>query len=481
MASVAAAGASTAMEVEGPLAGSLANMGLNGSENVPPPAGVTVVVPKAELVKGKPADMEQSFFDQLMAAKIPMALIHYMSDQYINCLTDFPHYCFEKKDIMTLLLDAVEETRGERKFMVPLTKLWAAASVRTELATKRQSEGMTEAEMEVPIPAEDMSLLLTRFKSAYGYTPDDYDRLWPHMMGRVRKELEMKAWTVIPLNRCGAEVEGSKSPGTQSWKIAPGLVTTAGGMSGTTRTVRDNHMLMTLLNQLMTAYVITGNFEVSSGVKWCSLEAAYEYLQFTRKRVCPPHEDWPPLQRCLDSEIEARGAWMPLLREGKSLTEAITLTRGERAGSWNWATPQLNAAYFNVAKASNASGSGDMAGGSSVTAPRVGNPSGSGRQRARAKSRGVSSGPPPQAKRSRQQQRSAAPQQGSGTRNVPGQPAVFSARGNRFCEKFSKGGCVNGANCPDGDVHACNFVNDTGRVCGAPGKRRCNHGVDHAT
>ena len=111
---------------------------------------------------------------------------------------------------MKLLLDAVEETRGERKYMVPLTKLWAAASAKTELATKRQSEGTTEQEVEVPIPAEDMSLLLTRFNSACGYTPDDYDRLWPHMMGRVRKELEMKAWTVIPLNRCGAEVEGSK-------------------------------------------------------------------------------------------------------------------------------------------------------------------------------------------------------------------------------------------------------------------------------
>ena len=252
----------------------------------------------------------------------------------------------------------------------------------------------------------------------------------------------------------------------------PGVYTTYGGVTGHTRAVRDNHMMMSLLNQLMTAYVLTGNFEVAGGGKWCSMEASYEYLQFTRKRVCPPHEDWPPLQRCLDSEIDARGAWIPHLREGKSLTEAISLTKGERAGAWTWATPQLNAAYFNAAKASNAAGPNAIVPVSDPPPSPIGGAAGSGkRASARAKSRVVSTGP---SAPKRVRQLSQPP-----VSHTLGVPATHSSKGNRFCEKINKGRCCEGGKCPDGDIHACNDVDARGRICGLPGKRRCNHGVGH--
>ena len=88
MAVATGAAAPSAMEVEGPLAASMAGMGVAGTENGGP-SGAVVLSPKAEVVSGKPADMEQSFYDQLVSARIPQVLIHYMSDQYINCLTDF--------------------------------------------------------------------------------------------------------------------------------------------------------------------------------------------------------------------------------------------------------------------------------------------------------------------------------------------------------------------------------------------------------
>ena len=308
---------------------------------------------------------------------------------------------------------------------------------------------------------------LQRFAASYGYVLDYFDRLWPHMMGRIRKGIDLKAITVIPLNRCGAEVEGSKSPGAQTWRVALGVYTTTNGTSDKTRAVINNHQLMDLLRQLMMAYVLLGNSPCPGGHKWCSMAAAYEYLQYTRKRVCPPHGSWPPLQRCLDSEIEARGAWMPHLRAGKTLSEAISLTTGERSGAWNWATPQLNAAYFNVAKASAADPAADSGGNSSSAHPNPSGVGGGGSSRPRSRSRGSRKATPKGKGKSR------------GGGKGAGQHPTHTRNGNKFCEAFETGGCVDGTRCPDGGVHACNFL-ESGKVCGMAGRRRCNHGVDHS-
>ena len=170
----------------------------------------------------------------------------------------------------------------------------------------------------------------------------------------------------------------------------------------------------------------------------------------------------------MDSEIEARGAWIPHLRAGKTLTEAIELTRGERAGAWNWTTPQLNASYFNVGKAA---ASGQKSSGSR-DAP-AGSRGGGGGGNVAANSGSNKSG-----SAARRRMDSAGPRKKAGrVEQTPGQPAKFSNSGNLFCDAWNKGGCSKGRECkqdPPG-LHACNHVDSNARVCGQAMKRRCDH------
>ena len=105
------------------------------------------------------------------------------------------------------------------------------------MTAKRQLEGVSETALEVPMPQEYLASYLQKHRISYGYEPDDVDRRWPHLMGRVRKETDTRNFTAIASNRCGPEVEGGKHLATRTWGATPGVTTTAGGKAGFERVV----------------------------------------------------------------------------------------------------------------------------------------------------------------------------------------------------------------------------------------------------
>ena len=109
-------------------------------------------------------------------------------------------------------------------------------------------------------------------------------------------------------------------------------------MAGHERAVSNNTLMVYLLQLLMDAYVLAGNFKAQNGRTWCSKQAAHDYFEYVRFRVCPVSGDYPDLKQCLNSEWQARASWLPHPRAGKTLTEAIELTVSERHGAWAWAT-----------------------------------------------------------------------------------------------------------------------------------------------
>ena len=78
------------------------------------------------------------------------------------------------------------------------------------------------------MPAEDVEAYNKRRKQAYGYNLSLFSLMWPHILGRIRKEIEAKPWFTVPLNRCGSWIEGGLSPTTKSWSMGPGVTATAG-------------------------------------------------------------------------------------------------------------------------------------------------------------------------------------------------------------------------------------------------------------
>ena len=189
--------------------------------------------------------------------------------------------------------------------------------------------------------------------------------------------------------------------------------------------------------------------------------AARDYFEYVRFGVCPVSGDYPDLKQCLNSEWQARASWLPHLRAGKTLTEAIELTVSERHGAWAWATSVVAAQYANVAGARE-TGTGDDESDGDFDPP-VPHPSATKRQKVRGNS-------------SKGGGRSK-----SASSTQPGVPALASRDGHTFCKDFNGGGCSKGVNCKKmvPELHACNYVDAAGKVCGRLGHRRCNH-KDHA-
>ena len=106
--------------------------------------------------------MEQSFFEAPLSKAIPHGLVEDMAAENINSLEDFVCYALGGK-IQELLIEKLAKTRGQRKFVVPLTRL------SLDIGTKRQTEGVSEVSLETPMPAKDVDSLQKRHKSAHGY------------------------------------------------------------------------------------------------------------------------------------------------------------------------------------------------------------------------------------------------------------------------------------------------------------------------
>ena len=106
--------------------------------------------------------MEQSFFEAPLSKAIPQGLVEYMAAENINSLEDFCVLC-TREEIQELLTEKLAQTRGQRKFVVPLTRL------SLDIGTKRQTEGVSEVGLETPMPAKDVDSLQKRHKSAHGY------------------------------------------------------------------------------------------------------------------------------------------------------------------------------------------------------------------------------------------------------------------------------------------------------------------------
>ena len=100
----------------------------------------------------KPEAMDPSFFEALLSKGIPHGLVEYMSSENVNSLEDFACYC-TTDEIQELLIEKHSATRGQRKFLVPLSRLWLAGKAALDIGAKRQAEGVTDVSLETPLPA----------------------------------------------------------------------------------------------------------------------------------------------------------------------------------------------------------------------------------------------------------------------------------------------------------------------------------------
>ena len=118
--------------------------------------------------------------------------------------------------------------------------------------------------MEAPLDDDVVTDLVLRYKGSYGYTLQECELLWNHLLGRLVREKAMGKHTTISLDRVGSELEGGKSQATKTLQIGE-LTATYNVTAGCTRSVRSNYVAMRLLAILLDGYALVGNVRAKEG------------------------------------------------------------------------------------------------------------------------------------------------------------------------------------------------------------------------
>ena len=99
--------------------------------------------------------MEECFRQHLRSVGIPEPLIDLMEKENIHTPADLPRYCLEKNAVYDHLIQICDETRGNRKLMSPLIKIWEEAESANKESAARLAKGVDDDEIEWPLIDHD--------------------------------------------------------------------------------------------------------------------------------------------------------------------------------------------------------------------------------------------------------------------------------------------------------------------------------------
>ena len=188
--------------------------------------------------------MKPEFRNMLEKEMLPVPLIEYMESENILDAADLAFYCDSRQQLKDLLIDRVAETRDQRKWLVPLARIHEGASARTTVDAKRKAEGWEDTSLEVPLGGDLVNTLLDQFEQEYRWRPDESELLWDHLLGRLKREKDNDAHTLIDIKRAGSALECGKSPAAKSFSIGGGLTASYTATMGFVRPIPTNYIMV---------------------------------------------------------------------------------------------------------------------------------------------------------------------------------------------------------------------------------------------
>ena len=134
--------------------------------------------------------------------------------------------------------------------------------------------------------------------------------LWDHLLGRLKREKDNDAHTLIDIKRAGSALECGKSPAAKSFSIGGGLTASYSASMGFVRPIITNYMMIELLNLLLLGYVIVGRTSKCQGTRWFILGTKREYFLYVKLRTYPLVGVWPPLMQFWTPSAVWTPQWM---------------------------------------------------------------------------------------------------------------------------------------------------------------------------
>ena len=286
--------------------------------------------------------MEPSFCAQLQTAGIHADIIAFLGNDKnrVYSITRFANFIDQRSEIQSHILNHVAACKDDRGQRATLCELWREADIAEQHRLENKAKGLSQNDFEEPLPIGALDGYLDKFEAFYHYRPFLTEILAEPLVGRLKREIDRKTFTVLPLGRVRNNKESTKQamgkrlPLTTNMALflrrGPGSHQRAAGRRQPPRRVPLQSSLGGGLGHRRKLRAHRRQpIRQPPGV------------QDPRPGVCGSgHALWkatPPLVKVLAADEDTRALYAASLQKGLSLDLAIKTNEGKKAALWLWA------------------------------------------------------------------------------------------------------------------------------------------------
>ena len=154
--------------------------------------------------------MDASWKQELQARGLHADVIVFMEKEQIICATRLANYIDARDEVQKLILAMVPTCAADRSQKALLTELWREADHNESLRLTRKASGGADEALEDPIDAIVLQGLQDRFEKYYHFKLGMREMLCDSLMGRLRRELDKRTFSLISVDRVKTAREASK-------------------------------------------------------------------------------------------------------------------------------------------------------------------------------------------------------------------------------------------------------------------------------
>ena len=272
--------------------------------------------------------MEPSFCAQLQTAGIHADIIAFLGNDKnrVYSITRFANFIDQRSEIQSHILNHVAACKDDRGQRATLCE-----DIAEQHRLENKAKGLSQNDFEEPLSIGALDGYLDKFEAFYHYRHFLTEILAEPLVGRLKREIDRKTFTVLPAvsattRRVQSRRWGSTSSSPRTW------------LSSSVRPVVDHHLAVYLCKVLWEGgWAVVGNFEHTDGSQFASLQACKTYVREFAEAATPLGRPHPPLVEVLAADEDTRALHAASLQKGLSLDLAIKTNEGKKAALWLWA------------------------------------------------------------------------------------------------------------------------------------------------
>ena len=374
----------------------------------------------------------------LLQRKVDQAIVDYLGRADVGCLSirAFANWVDSRSDIEPKILAKIPSHKDNQSQLALLKQAWREADALVTRQIARQSQGLAPEDLDEPLDPDVQKSYVSIFTAYHKWGEIDSRRIGSDsMFGRFRREFEARQPSMFPVLRVRSLATAQKAPPVKKQKLADGvsLVSSSGNEDMEPSPAQGIHGYLMLLDVLVFTWAVAGCFDVpydGGAVKYASWPLLSQYaFQLGQRawRLCSQYTAESVLEYIQAVEEDFRAKAIECARGGsqKPWGHALDYVIREHSSIWKDHDHVLQRSARHAAPAKTSSNADAAASDPTPSRPKW-------------------------------------------------QTANSTAGGFKICKRNNdRRGCEQ--KCPRGEVHCCDIVLLSGKVCEKKDHTRQSH------